>query len=140
MKQLLSMVAIAGTLAIITFSSCTKEDPATAPARIAPSIYPPAPIQPYANFELVANNWVNYGGQIYVNTFKGVIASANASSYHTVTVFLNENGELTQISQRNYSYMGNELWATNSQADVSIFYRCNTALPFGSLNIRIEVK
>src|SRR5258705_8782434 len=99
MKQLLSMVVIAGTLAIITFSSCTKEDPATAP--IAPSIYPPAPIQPYANFELVANNWVNYGGQIYVNTFKGVIASANGSGNRTVTVFLNENGELTQISQRN---------------------------------------
>ena len=30
MKQLLSMIVIAGTLAIITFSSCTKEDPATA--------------------------------------------------------------------------------------------------------------
>ena len=27
MKQLLSMIVIAGTLAIITFSSCTKEDP-----------------------------------------------------------------------------------------------------------------
>jgi hypothetical protein len=138
MKQLLSMIVIAGTFTIITFSSCTKEDPATAP--ITSSIYPPAPVHPYANFDLVANNWVNYGGQIYVNTFKGVIASATASGNRTVTVFLDENGELTQISQRNYSYMGNELWATNSQADVNIYYRCNTALPFGSLNIRVEVK
>jgi len=139
MKQLLSMVAIAGTLAIITFSSCTKEDPATAPARIAPSIYPPAPIQPYANFELVANNWVNYGGQIYVNTFKGVIASANASGNRTVTVYLQENGKQTQISQRRITYMGNDLWATNSQADVSIIYRCSTKLPFTSLSIRVQV-
>ena len=53
------MIVIAGTFTIITFSSCTKEDPAT--ALIAPSIYPPAPVQPYANFELVANHWVYYG-------------------------------------------------------------------------------
>jgi hypothetical protein len=139
MKQLLSMVAIAGTLAIITFSSCTKEDPSDS-SFISPSSYsPPAAPQP-GNFELVADNWVNFGGQVYVNTFKDIIASANASGNHTVTVYLKENGKLTQISQRNYTYMGHELWAINSQGDVNIYYRCNTALPFQSLNIRIEVR
>jgi hypothetical protein len=139
MKQLLSMVAIAGTLAIITFSSCTKEYP-TDSSSISPSGYsPPATPQP-GNFELVADNWVNFGGQVYVNTFKDVIASANASGNHTVTVYLDENGELTQISQRNYTYMGHALWAINSQSDVNIYYRCNTALPFQSLNIRVEVR
>ena len=123
MKQLLSMVAIAGTLAIITFSSCTKEEPVSARS---PSSYPPPAIQPPGTFELVADNWVNYAGQVYINTFKGVIASANASGNRVVTVYLQENGKQTQISQRHITYMGNELWATNTQTDVSIIYMCNT--------------
>ncbi len=139
MKQFLSMVVIAGTLAIITFSSCKKEDPSDS-SFISPTSYSPPTAPTPSNFELVANNWVNYGGQMYVNTFKDVIASANISGNRTVTVYLHENGKLTQISQRNYTYMGNELWATTSQADVNIFYRCNTALPFGSLNIRVEIR
>jgi len=135
MKQLLSMIVIAGTLAIITFSSCTKEEPFS--ARISPSGYPPS-IQTSANFELVANNWVNYGPGIYVHTFKDLIASVNASGNRTVAVYLQENGKEEQISQRHITYMGNELWATNTQADVSITYRC-TDLPFTSLHIRVQV-
>ena len=130
------MVVIAGALAIIMFSSCTKEEPAS--ALIAPSSYPPAPVQTSANFELVANNWINYGPGIYVNTFKDVIASVNASGNRTVMVYLQENGKQEQISQRHITYMGNELWATNTQADVSIIYRC-TSLPFASLHIRVQV-
>jgi len=136
MKQFLSMIVIAGTFASITFSSCTKEDPAT--AHIAPSVYPPAPVQPYANFELVANHWVYYGPGIFVNTFKDLIASVNASGNRTVTVYLEENGKQTQISQGHITYMGNELWATNSQADVSVIYRY-TNVPFFYLNIRVQV-
>jgi hypothetical protein len=139
MKQLLSLVVIAGTVTIITFSSCAKEEPWSPSALISQSGYPPPAIQSSANFELVANNWVNSGGQMYINTFKGVIASANASGNRTVTVYLQENGTQTQISQRRITYMGNELWAINSQADVSIIYRCSTKLPFTSLNIRVQV-
>jgi len=139
MKQFLSMAVIAGTLAIITFSSCKKEDPSDS-SFISPSTYSPPATQQPANFELVASNWVNYGGQVYVNTFKDVIASANASGNRTVTVYLHENGKLMQISQRYSTYMGYEIWATNSQADVNIFYRCNTDLPFRSLNVRVEVR
>jgi hypothetical protein len=139
MKQLLSMVAIAGTLAIITFSSCTKEDPSDS-SFISPSSYSPPATPQTGNFELVADNWVHFGGQVYINTFKDVIASANASGNHTVTVYLHENGKLTQISQRDYTYMGNRIWATNNQADVSIYYWCNTDLPFSSINVRVEVR
>jgi hypothetical protein len=138
MKQLLSIVVIAGTLTIITLSSCTKEDPSPATSYISPSSYTPPAAQPSANFELVANNWVNYGPGIYVNTFKDVIASVNASGNRTVMVYLEENGKQTQISQRHITYLGNELWATNSQSDISIIYRCTT-LPFTSLNIRVQV-
>ena len=100
MKQLLSMVVIAGTLTIITFSSCAKEEPWSASAYISPSSYSPPTIPTPVNIELVADNWVNYGPEIYVNTFKGVIASANASGNRTVTVYLQENGKQTQISQK----------------------------------------
>jgi hypothetical protein len=138
MKQLLSMVVIAGTLTII-FSSCAKEEPWHASALISQADNPP-PTQPSANFELVANNWVNPGGELYTNTFKGLIASANASGNHKVTVFLQANGSQIQISQvAPVTYMGHELWAINSQADVSIFYRCNAKLPFTSLSIRVQV-
>jgi hypothetical protein len=139
MKQLLSMVVIAGTVAIITFSSCAKEVPWSPSALISQAGNPAPANQPSANFELVANNWVNSGGQLYTNTFKGVIATANASGNHAVTVYLQENGQQTQISQRRITYMGNELWAINSQADVSIIYRCSGKLPFTSLNIRVQV-
>ena len=138
MKQLLSMVVIAGTLATITFSSCTKEDPSDA-SFISPVSYSPPTTPVPVNLELVANNWVTFGPGIYVNTFKDVIASANASGNRTVTVYLQDNGKQEQISQRHITYMGNELWATNSQSDVSIIYRCSAPLPFKSLNIRVQV-
>jgi hypothetical protein len=138
MKQRLSMVVIAGTLAIFTFSSCTKEEPSDS-SFTSPGSYSPPTIPTPVNIELITNNWVNYGPGIYVNTFKNVIASANASGDRTVTVYLQENGKQTQISQTHITYMGNELWATNSQSDVSIIYRCSTGLPFTSLNIRVQV-
>jgi hypothetical protein len=138
MKQLLSMVVIAGTLTIM-FSSCAKEEPWHASALISQP-GDPSPTQTSANFELVANNWVNPGGELYTNTFKGLIASANASGNHKVTVFLQGNGGQIQISQvAPVTYMGHELWAINSQADVSIIYRCNGKLPFTSLSIRVQV-
>jgi len=138
MKQLLSMLVIAGTLAIITLSSCAKEDPYPASSYVSPGSY--SPPSSTANFMLVANNWVNYGGQIYVNTFKDLIKAANPGGNRTVIVYLQENGKQIQISQTEITYMGNQLWANNSLSDVSIFYRCNTQLPFKSLSIRVEVK
>ena len=134
MKHILFMIVSVGTLTILSLSSCTKEEPSRF---VIASSYPSTPSP--ANFELVAENWVRYGEQIYVNTFKDVIKSANASGNRTVTVYLQENGKQTQISQRYITYMGNELWATNSQSDVSIVYRCSTQLPFKSLNIRVQV-
>ena len=53
MKQLLSMVVIAGMVTIM-FSSCAKEEPWHASALISQPGNP-APTQSSANFELVAN-------------------------------------------------------------------------------------
>ena len=132
------MVVIAGTLTIIALSSCTKEDPVPDSNFVSPSSYPTPVFNPSTNLYLVANNWVRYGDQVYVNTFSGVLAGANVSG-HTVRVYVEGNGKEEQISQRHITYMGYELWATTSQTDVSIIYMCNTILPFRSLNIRVQV-
>ena len=137
MKRFLSMVVIACTVTIITFSSCAKEVPWSPSDLISQGTTPP--VQPSANFELVANNWIDAGGQLYYNLFKGVIAPVNVSGTRKVTVYLQENGQQTQISQRHITYMGNDLWAVTSQADVRIIYRCSGKLPFTSLNIRVQV-
>ena len=131
------MVVFAGALTIITFSSCKKEQPAD--PIIAPS-YPPADATQPVNLYLVANNWVNYESEIYINTFSGVLASANVNGNRTVTVYVVEDGTETQISQRHITYKGHDLSATSSGVDVSIVYHCSTTLPFSSMNIRVEVK
>src|SRR4030095_13603797 len=132
MKQLLSMLVIAGSLAFITLSSCKKEAPSSDVIHISSSSYPPPASQPTVNLYLVANNWVNYEGQVYSNTFRGILGTANPNGDRIVTVYIVENGKEAQISQRHITYMGHDLWATNSKTDVTIVYRCSTSLPFAS--------
>jgi len=135
MKQLLSIMVIAGTLTIITFSSCKKEDPVSGRNYVAPPSY-----QPGLNLNLVANSWVNETHEIYTNTFQGVLGTANADGNRTVLVYLEEKGVEVHISQRHITFMGNEMWATNSATDVIIYYRSSAIMPFHSLNIRVEVR
>src|SRR5262245_14632460 len=98
---------------IISLSSCKKEN--VYPA-IAPGYSQPHLVQS-GSFELVANNWVNYGGPTYVNTFKDVIAPVDGSNNRQVKIYLDENGKLTEISHEAVNYMGHDLWATNTQVD-----------------------
>ena len=129
MKQLLSIIVI---LTIITFSSCKKEDYYEAPASHQQDMD--------LNLNLVANFWVNYTHDVYMDTFPGILGTANASGNRIVFVYIEEKGYKVQISERHITYQGNELWATNSATDVSIFYRCKTRMPFNSINIRVEVR
>ena len=135
MKRSLLGVVGAGALMIISLSSCKKDD-----------VYPVIStgyIQPHflqsGSVELVANNWVNYGGPIYVNTFKDLIAPVDGSGKRQVRIYLDENGKLTELGHGHIKYMGNDLWAANTQVDVDIIYRCNGKLPFTDLRIRVEV-
>jgi hypothetical protein len=130
MKQLLSMIVIVGTLTIITFSSCKKEDYYVAPATHQQDL----------NLDLVANSWVNYDHETYMDTFQGILGTANASGNRTVLVYLAGEGYKVQLSQRHITYQGNEMWATNTATDVSIFYHCKTRMPFNSVNIRVEIR
>ena len=134
------MMIFAGAVTIITLSSCTKEQPVSDSNFVSPSSYSPPDASQTVNLSLVANNWVNYGNQIYVNTFKGVLFSGNASGSRTVVVYAIIEGKEVQISQRHVTYKGNQLWANDSGLDVIINYQCNTTLPFSLLYIRVQVK
>ena len=140
MKQILSMTVFAGAVIIVTLSSCTKEQPVSDSNFVSPSSYSPPDASQTVNLSLVANNWVNYDSQVYINTFKGVLTTANVNGNREVTVYVMDNGKEEQISQRHITYLGNELWATNTGVDVSIVYRCSGPLPFSFLNIRVQVK
>jgi hypothetical protein len=137
MKPLLSMVVVAGSIIIITFTGCKKEDPSNA-NYVSPASYSPPP--PILDVNLVANNWFNSARDVYVDVFQGVLGMSNASGNRTVLVYIEQGGKEVQISQRPITYMGNELWATNTATDVSIVYRCSTRMPFSSINIRVEVR
>ncbi len=136
MKRILFGVVGAGALMIISLSSCKKSD-----------VYPvitTSYTQPHflqsGSVDLVANNWVNYGGPIYVNTFKDLIAPVDGSGSRQVRIYLiDEKNRLKEISQGHINYMGNDLWAANTQVDVDVMYRCNGKLPFTDLRIRVEV-
>ena len=142
MKRILFTVLIANALIILSLSSCKKEDPAFGPVTVPnPIVSTTPPIMSPFIIDLVADNWVNYENEVYVNSFKGVIATANAGGNRTVNVYLAENGGETQINRHPITFMGNQLWATSSQTDVSLIYKSSAqTLPFKSLRIRVVVE
>ena len=137
MKPLLSMIVITGSIIIITLTSCKKENPSNT-NYVSPTSYSPPP--PILDINLVANNWFNSAREVYVDVFQGVLGMSNANGSRTVLVYIEQGGKEVQINQRHITYMGNELWATNTATDVSIVYRCSTRMPFSSINVRVEVR
>jgi len=130
MKRILFTTVTISALMIISITSCKKEND-----------YPVMPPDPQpVSFELVANNWVTHGGDVYLNVFNGLLTSPNAGGNHKVTVYLRENDQLMEISQRPIMYLGNELWAISSLADITIMYRSINKLPFTDMHIRVEVR
>ena|SRR5690349_3519286 len=132
MKQLFSIIVIAGTLTIIIFNSCNKKD--SVPDNIP---VPAGSYQQSVNLNMVADTWVNSNHEIYTCTFQGVLGTTNASNNRTVMVYIEQGGQEIQISQRHITYQGNEMWATNSATDVTISYRCSSIMPFHSVSVRI---
>ncbi len=132
---------IANALIMLSLSSCEKEDLSSGPVTVPVAGPATTPITPPFIIDLVANNWVNYENEVYVNIFKGVISTANASGNRHVNVYLAENGEETLINYSHVNFMGNELWATSSQTDISIIYKSSApSLPFKSLKIKVVVE
>ena len=122
----------ASALIILSLGSCKKDN-------LASNDHPGGTSQPFT-LTLIANQWIKNVNGIYVDNFKGVIPASNAGNSN-VKVYLVENGEETQMNHSFISFMSNELWATNTQTDVTINYRCSApTLPFNSLQVKIVVE
>ena len=139
MKRILFTMLIANALIILSLSSCKKEN-------LSPAYQTggrTTPITGPFTIDLVANDWANYGNEIYVNNFQNIISTANASGNRTVYVYLVENAKETQINLNTsrVTFMGHELWATTTKTDVKINYKSSDpGLPFESLNIKVVVE
>jgi len=135
MKHIIFTMLTAGAVIILTLDSCKKET------------Y--APVAPGSGFlvtspfalDLVANHWVNYANEIYIDEFNGILAPLTSHTNGNVSVFLVTGDKQIQIDHTVILFMGNQLWATTTSTDLKINYRCaNAKLPFTSLNIRVALR
>ena len=138
---MLFTVLIANALIILSLGSCKKEN--LSPGSTS-NTTPTS--QPTTTINVVAGSWVKDASGTYANTFQGIISPANTSD-RLVKIYLVTNGQETQINyyislQIHYyiSFMGGELWATNTETDVIINYRSkNQNLPFSYLLIKVVI-
>jgi hypothetical protein len=133
--KLISNIIITSSIIMLSTVSCKKDNPSN-----GVSSPPSAPPPPTLSLSLVANHWIRNGLGIYVDYFTNIIPTANVNGKSNVKIFLVENQQDIQINN-SIHFMGNDLWATNSQSDVSINYRCDsTGLPFAYLEIKVVVE
>ncbi len=135
MKRILFTVLIANTLIILGLSSCKKD--ALSPAL---NDSPGTQSRPPFVINLVADQWVNYGNEIYINNFPGILTMANVTGSPNINVYLKANGKKVQINNAKITFMGNDLWATATQTDIRINYKCSASnLPFTSLSFIVVI-
>jgi len=127
---------IAGSLIIVAFSACQKEK--FAPVPPIPVTGPPAP-QPII-LNMVADHWVNYGGEVYSNTFHNVLTYAQLSAHTPVHVYMETTSGEQPLSNTPVMFDGHNLWITTSATDITLNYQClDQHIPFNSLNIKIVI-
>jgi hypothetical protein len=133
MKRIFLTILTAGSL-VIGLTTCKKEYP-------SPFTSPGGNIQitkPLV-LHLVADEWTNYGSEVYVNIFHGILANANAIP-DNVSVYLDSDKQDTAINRTPVTFEGHQLWASVTTTDIIIVYRCEEQpIPFRSLNIRAVV-
>ena len=135
MKRIFLLTMIANALIMFSVSSCKKDNFSPIPGGNTSLAVPTNT----STMNLVAYHWIRDAYGVYNNTFGGVISPANSNN-HKVKIYLLENSKETQI---NYpiSFMGGELWATSTETDVKISYRCSEQnLPFSRLVIKVVIE
>ena len=114
MKRILITVAIVNTLTSLSLNSCKKND-----------VLPDAPGGSTGNsrhatdtINLVASQWRRDAYGVFSTTFPNVIP---LNSWGPVKIYVMAKDHRIQINQV-ISFMNGELWATNTQVDVSVYY------------------
>ena len=129
-KSLLSNLII-GFTSVILIASCSRDVASLQQFSQTQSSFP-------KTLNLVANHWEQQGGQsVYMNTFNGVMQVGTGSSH--VDVYLVTEGGETLLSSGGISFMGGEIWYTNTTTDLIMYYHnfSQQSLPFASLNIKV---
>jgi hypothetical protein len=132
MKRIFLAILTAGSL-IVGLTTCKKEYPLPVTASGGNTSFSKPLV-----LHLVADEWINYGSEVYVNTFSGVLLNANTTP-DRVSVYLDSDKD-TAINLSPITFEGHRLWARATTSDIIIVYRCEErVMPFGSLNIKAVI-
>ena len=128
MKQTFLTMLIAGTLIIVGLSACTKDS-------VTPVATTVTSQATRTTLHLVADQWVNRGSGVYINDFRNILSKGNR-----VSVYMEDNDELTMLSMSPIMFKGHELWAETTATDVILNYSCaDQPIPFRTMNIKVVV-
>ena len=128
MKCLLFTMIIVNAMLISTLTSCSKDD--GLPPYHAGGITSQLPV----TLNLTVYQWQYKGNGVHVNVFSNVIP---ANRNHSVKVYLVFDGKDTLINQP-ITFMDGQLWATNSQTDLTINYRGGQPVQYMNIKVVLE--
>ena len=118
-------------IAVLIMSSCKKNELASPSQTSSQNIAGTSQL----TLNVTARNWAKDVSGLYVNTFQNIIPRSNSND--VIKVYLQYYYGEISINQP-INFLGGELWATVTQADVKINYKGQT-LPFTYLDIKIVV-
>ena len=133
MKRSFILLLLTSTVTISTVSSCKKD---LQVASVHPGSGPGTGTSLYTA-NLKADNWINAGDGIFVNTFRNIIPSRYYG--RSTKIYLLTDDREIQINHY-INFKGGELWASVSGTDVTIIYHCTGQLLFSSLNIKMLIE
>ena len=129
MKKIFKML-LASTVIVFTISSCNKD------LQVLPVQADKVGASPVI-LNLKADNWINNGDGIYVNTFKNIIP-ARYFGRSAKVYLLTEDREI-QINHFIFFKQG-ELWASVTGTDVTLIYHCFGQFLFDKLEIKVVIE
>lgn len=131
MKPKSIMMLFTSIIAVLIMSSCKKNELASPSQTSSQNIAGTSQL----TLNVTARNWAKDVSGLYVNTFQNIIPRSNSND--VIKVYLQYYYGEISINQP-INFLGGELWATVTQADVKINYKGQT-LPFTYLDIKIVV-
>ena len=120
------MMLFTSIIAVLIMSSCKKNELASPSQTSSQNIAGTSQL----TLNVTARNWAKDVSGLYVNTFQNIIPRSNSND--VIKVYLQYYYGEISINQP-INFLGGELWATVTQANVKINYKGQT-LPFTYLD------